>query len=147
MTLWKRKTPQIPTDLQLLDAIYKHHHSDFLRRKTQGKTQIYVPIKIEEVAETLGVDPQSIFGRLYYHLEHKHGYQKTEGDKIVKVPFFDIDIGGERHCIQFPLMMSILAGLRKEHRESRTAMWISFWAFVTSAASAVAAVIALWRSP
>jgi hypothetical protein len=145
MTLWKRKTPQIPTDLQLLDAIYKHHHSDFLRRKTQGKTQIYVPIKIEEVAGTLGVDPQSIFGRLYYHLEHKHGYQKTEGDKIVKVPFFDIDMGGERHCIQFPLMMSILAGLSTVNPEPLCKFRSG--AFVTSAASAVAAVIALWRSP
>jgi hypothetical protein len=92
----------------------------------------------------LKAEPNGIFGRLYYHLEKKYGYEEVSEGRNVKVPFFaSFDIPDQPHSIHFPQMMAILAGLRKEHSEARTAMWVSIAALVASGMSGVAAVISL----
>jgi len=133
MNLWKKKTTRIPTDLEILDAIYERYKDAYVGG-VEGKDRPvnYVSVDIPMIAEALGAEPNGIFGRLYYHLQPKYGYQKMVDDRMVSVHFFDIEIGGKRHCIHFPLMMSVLAGLRKEHSFSQTAMWISIIALGVS---------------
>jgi hypothetical protein len=131
MKFWKHEK-RIPTDLELLNAIYDQYHETYVKNKERPIN--YVSIDISKIAGILDAEPNSIFGRIYYHLQQKYGYEKMEDNKIVKVVFFDIEVGGKRHCIHFPLMMSVLAGLRTEHRESRTALWTSILAIVASAA-------------
>ena len=144
MRLWKRKTVRIPTDREILTAIYKHYNDDYVRGVEKGDGPLnYVSIDIPMVAKTLGVEPNSVFGRLYYHLEPRYGYERTVDDRVVSVQFFGIEIGGKRHCVHFPLMMSVLAGLQKEHRESRTAFWTSILALVSSAIGVAISLVAL----
>jgi hypothetical protein len=133
-----RKTPHIPTDLQILDAIYKRYHQtfrNFVKTQSDRSTKIYVPIDIKAIAETLGVDGDIVFGRLYYHLENKYGYTKGDGSRV---HLFTLDeIPGERHCINFPLMTSILAGLQDERSRYETANGLSALAILVALAAAV----------
>lgn len=121
--------PGIPTDLKILDAIYELHHEDFVSftsgEKKRG-SKIYVPIDCKNIADKLKVDRDLVFGRLYYHLEKKYGYRRDDGSVV---HFFDSRVGNDVHCVNFPLMTSVLAGLRQERK--------NFW---TSTAIAVAAL-------
>lgn len=125
--------PKIPTDLEILDAIYEFHHDDFISfgpGEKNRETKIYVPIDCRKVAEKLKVDGDIVFGRLYYHMEKKYGYRRDDGSVV---HFFDSRIRNEVHCINFPLMTSVLAGLRQERK--------NFW---VSTAIAVVALISSW---
>lgn len=139
--LWKRKIALIPTDLQLLDTIYERYRDTYEEGKQRPRN--YVPIDIHAIAKALDVEPNSVFGRLYYHLQPKYGYEKTIDDRIVSVHFFDIEIGGQRHSIHFPLMMSVLAGLRREHRESQIALWTSLLALGAAATGLIVSLVSL----
>ena len=139
---------RIPTDLEILDAIYEHYKDVYIGVVEEKEKPVnYIPIDIPMIAKVLGAEPNSIFGRLYYHLEQKCGYQKTVDDRIVTVHFFSIEIGGKHHCVHFPLMMSVLAGLQKEHRESRTAFWTSILALVASAIGLTISLLTLLMDP
>jgi hypothetical protein len=61
-----------------------------------------------------------VFGRLYFHLQHRYAYKKDDG---TNVDFFDIDSPAKSRIyrINFPYMASMLADLRHEnHRVMRT---------------------------
>lgn len=114
-----------PTDLQVLNAIYERYYAAFSNYQ-EGvgirSSKIYVPIDIPAISQDLGVDADIIFGRLYYHLEEKYGYAHENG---TKVPFFSMVVGGDRHCINFPYMASVLATLRDEDRKYKVATTIA----------------------
>ena len=72
---------------------------------------------IQQVASDLDVDPDMVFGRLYYHLEQKHGYSRPDGGIV---HFFALQIGtNERHRVQFPYLASVLAHLKDEEAKSQ----------------------------
>jgi hypothetical protein len=83
--LTRKKLPHIPTDLQILDAIYERYYqtyADFVKSKSDRSTKIYVPIDVGAIARVLDVDGDIVFGRLYYHLEDKHGYTRGDGSRV-----------------------------------------------------------------
>lgn len=57
----------------------------------------------------------SLFGRLYYYLDKKHGYKQDDG---TLVPLFSLKVGEDTHCVNFPLLVSVLASLQSEHLRS-----------------------------
>jgi hypothetical protein len=148
-----RKTP---TDLEILDLIYNDYYRTYLnfnKDNPQRETKIYVPIDIDKIANTLNVDNDIIFGRLYYHLNYKYSYKKDG----VTVPFFqDVILGANKapgkittivkkeiHAINFPYMASVLATLRDEDRKFRTATWIAAISAGISLVSILISIIAL----
>jgi hypothetical protein len=134
---------RLPTDREILRSIYDRYYHDFVsfeRDPTTRGTKIYVPIDIPAIAQTLGLEPEIVFGRLHYHLQPKYG--RVDGD--VRAPFFEVSFPGanperpERHVINFPLLESVLAELEYEHRKFRLPVAIS----MLSAAIAVLALLA-----
>jgi len=124
-----------PTDFELLNYIYERYYSTFssyTKEEADRDSKIYVPIDCAEVARHFGVDKDIVFGRLYYHLEKKYGYKQSDG---VNVPFFALRVGGDIKCINFPLLASVVAGLRQEYRKFWLATGISIGALVISAVS------------
>jgi hypothetical protein len=106
----------LPTDLAILNAIYERHYDRFVqfsRESPDRAAKIYVPIDIAPIAEELKVDRDIVFGRLYYHLQRKHGYTQDDG---AKVPFFTLQTGDDMHLVNFPLLASVLADLRDQRR-------------------------------
>lgn len=122
----------LPTDLKILNAIYDRYYdtyASFSEKKSNRSSKIYVPIDIEQIAKDLRVDGDIIFGRLYYHLENKYGYKQDDG---LQVHFFGMVIGGDRHCVNFPYVASILADLRDENRKHRIAISIAVFSLIIS---------------
>jgi hypothetical protein len=122
-----------PTDLQILNDIYDRYYptfKTFVKGAPDRSAKIYVPIDCNKTAEALGVDGDIVFGRLYYHLEKKYGYAQKDG---VRVHFFALKVGQDMHCVNFPLLASVVAGLRQDNRK--------FW--ITTIISVVALILAV----
>jgi hypothetical protein len=132
------------TDREILRLIYDRYYSDFVHFEREPKTRgmkIYIPIDIPAIGQALAVDPEIVFGRLYYHLGPK--YSRVDGQ--VEVPFFQKSFQRpgqplERHLVNFPLLESVLAELEYEHRKFRLPVLVSV---VSASVAAVALGIAL----
>ncbi|EIU7005240.1 hypothetical protein L5163_004633 [Vibrio parahaemolyticus] len=113
-----------PTDLKLLKLIFKLYYDDFADFEVGKRTtKNFVPIDVAMIARKLGVDEDIVFGRLYYHLNEKYGYEKADG-KSVSV--FCRNLGGDgKHSINFPLMSSILANLEDDALRYRNTIAIA----------------------
>jgi hypothetical protein len=115
---------KVPTDLEILEAIYTlcyHEFASFRKESPNARNaKVYVPIDVDKIASHLSVEKDIVFGRLYYHLNNKYSYTKPNK---TKVEFFALALGPEDKrevdCIQFPLMVSVLAELRYEQKVRR----------------------------
>ncbi len=123
---------KIPTDLEILNEIHSLYSHDYLIKRNDRDALIYVPIDCTRIAKNLGTDGNIIFGRLYNDLEHRHGYKKND-DSIVH--FFAYQIKNDMHCINFPLLSSVLAGLQREERKSNKSFLLSLSAIIISIVS------------
>lgn len=126
---------RIPTDLEILNTIYHLYNSTFVAFEEDDGTRdskIYVPIDCKKVASKLKVDPDIVFGRLYYHLEKQYGYKKDDGSNV---HFFALKVGNDSTCVNFPLMTSVLASLRHERKKFWIGTVIAVFALIISAVS------------
>ena len=102
-----------------------------------------MPIDIAAIAKDLKVDPDIIFGRLYYHLEHKYGYEQTHGPSEARVYLFAQNLGDEHHVVNFPYLASILADLQQDNRKFTNTMTL---ATIALGISLVAALISAFAA-
>jgi hypothetical protein len=110
----------IPTDLEILDAIYEQCYERFAaydKSAPDRKSKIFVPFDLEGIAAQLNVDGDIIYGRLYYHLNEKFGYDNKRGTRVLVYVW----IGDDGHSVNLPLVASILASLRQE----KSKFWIA----------------------
>jgi hypothetical protein len=127
----------VPTDY----AIYSHYYEQFAAFSIETPdraAKIYVPIDIQLIAKRLGVDVDLVFGRLYYHLEKKFGYKQADGTNVY---FFALAIGTDRHCINFPLLGAVLAGLKQERNRNLWAVGLGTTSLLVSVVSLVVSVM------
>jgi hypothetical protein len=106
-----------PTDLQILNTIHDRYYDEYVRFDEDSpsrSSKIFVPIDIEGIARELDVDPDIVFGRLYYHLEKRYGYEVEEN---VRLHFFTPRLGKDRNAIHFPYLSSVLSDLRSQNRK------------------------------
>lgn len=126
-----------PTDREILKKIHDRYYSDFCNYDEDNKkrsSKIYVPIDCDAIAKELKTDSDIIFGRLYYHLDKKYGYEQDDGSKI---PLFSMRVGGDKHVVNFPLLSAVLAELELSHFKflmplvlSIIALGMSIWNFI-----------------
>lgn len=145
---------RIPTDLQILQAIYDQYYSEFASHTPERKakaekdptlylriTKNYVPIDVELLGGKLGVDGDIIFGRLYYHLNKKYNYRQSSAPNGKPGPMVELFVNEgfkegnkkEIHCIHFPYMASILAELQTDHSRFNTSILVAVAGVVVSA--------------
>lgn len=98
-----------------------------------------VPIDIPAIADHFGVDPDSIFGRLYYHLDPKYGEPAVQGTPR-KVLFTPV-AGADQNCVNFPLLEAVLAGLWEERNRNLWALWISILSIGIALASLLVSLL------
>ena len=102
------------TDRVVLKKIYQMYYSEFCafdEVSPSRDSKMYVPIDCNLVAEKLGLDPDIVFGRLYYHLDKKHRYKQEDGSLV---PLFAFKVGSDNKAVNFPLLAAVLA----EHEQS-----------------------------
>ncbi|OGU37354.1 MAG: hypothetical protein A2068_11900 [Ignavibacteria bacterium GWB2_35_6b] len=123
------------TDLRLLKYIHKEYYNSFTNFSDENKTRsakIYVPIDCNKIAKKFKIDEDIIFGRLYYHLEKKYGYK---ADDNTHVPFFTLRVGKDSHCINYPLLDSVLSSLVDANKKFQLATAISIVSFIVALVS------------
>jgi len=126
---------RLPTDREVLGCIYSMHESAYpgsSPESPRGKNDPYVPVDVRAVAARLGIKPELLFGRLYYHLDAKHRYTQRDN---VSVHLFLLDVQGKGHSVNFPYLASILAEHEHEHRKLFWSMVFSVSALIVSLAS------------
>lgn len=109
-----------PTDLQLLEEIYRRYYREFTafsRDCPDRDTKVYVPIDIATIARHFGVDGDIIHGRLYYHLDHKYGIDRTNGERVPFFYFKEDAAPSDRHQVQFPILASAVAQLKESRNQ------------------------------
>jgi hypothetical protein len=129
---------KVPTDLKILEFIYKTYYKefkDFSRENKTRVTKIFIPIDISKIALHFKTDDDIIFGRLYYHLNNRYGYYND--GKTVK--FFQEVQGENKRCIHFPLLASALASLQEDHRRYRNTIIVTIWAILATVAATILA--------
>ncbi|WP_426994382.1 hypothetical protein [Methylomonas sp. CM2] len=130
----------LPTDRRILECIYEMYQNAYPGRElgeARGKYDPYLPINVTDVATRLGCLPELLFGRLYYHLDAKYRYEQDGG---AKVHLFSLQVGSERHCVNFPYLAAVLAEKDEEHSRQLWSLWLSIAALVLSVAAIVAQV-------
>ena len=126
-----------PTDREIQRRIHKKYYENFgkfdrEKPEPERSSKIYVPIDCEAIAKDLGVDPDIVFGRLYYHLDKKYGYINPDGSRV---HLFAFAVGKDRHAVNFPLLSAVLA----ESEES----WFRFTApFIVSGFALLVSILA-----
>jgi hypothetical protein len=113
-----------PSDFELLKAIYERHRRDFTLPRAAGSTGVFVAIDIPGVATALGTGADTVFGRLYHHLDHVYG-EEPRDDESGRRALFLARPGNEADCINFPLLEAVLAGLWQERNRQLWAVWAS----------------------
>ncbi|MFA5375339.1 MAG: hypothetical protein WC455_06275 [Dehalococcoidia bacterium] len=136
-----KKMKTLPTDLKIIDTIYERYYTTFASFSEDAKNRnnkIYVPIDVKIIADDLGVDPDIIFGRLYYDLDQKYRYEQPDGSTV---HFFARQLNEDHNCVNFPYMASVLSKLREENKKYRIATTL---AIVSLFVSAVALLISIF---
>lgn len=129
---------KLPTDLEILDHIYKTYTDDFRKYPIDDSDRsalIYVPIDVQRIAESLKTNPQVLFGRLYYHLDQKYGYTQ---DDDTKVHLFAFKVGKDLHCINYPYLAAIVSEKRTEHKRNLSALSLSIISLIVAVGSLIA---------
>jgi len=105
------------SDMAILVEMYEMYLPTFLERanRPNGNPQdkVYVPIDVDVLAKKLSMNRDVLWGRLYYHLDQKHGYERDGA----KTHLFAKQVGTEHHCINFPLVSALAA--EREHELRR----------------------------
>ena len=137
-----RPAERPPTDFELLKTIYERHRAEYGQITEGGrKAEVLVPLDIPAIAETLGVDAGSVFGRLYYHLDPKYGHEPDPKTGVRKV-FFTPVAGDDVNCVNFPLLEAVLAGLWQQRRRD---LWVTYTALVSLAIALASLIVSIAR--
>lgn len=105
-------------------------------------TKVFVPIDLPRIATDLGVDVDSVFGRLYFHLEPKYGEQKSQSGDPRKA-FFTPVLGGDQNCVNFPLLEAVLASLWQQQRRDQLAIATAVVSFAFALGALIVSIIAI----
>ena len=112
-----REAKRPPTDYRLLRAIYERHRAEyvsFVKEPRGRRGEDPGPIDIPAIAEDLHTDADSVFGRLYYHLDPLYGPPRPHS--TAPRVFFTPVAGDDQNCVNFPLLEAVLAGLWERWR-------------------------------
>ena len=123
-----------PSDFELLRAIYERHRGEFTEPGlTATATGVMIPIDVEAVAADLGTDADTVWGRLYHHLDRLYGEERRPGSsrRALFVP------SEAENMVNMPLLEAVLAGLWQERNRQLWAVWAS----AVSVAIALAALV------
>ena len=125
-----------PTDREILQEIHDRYLEKFggFKRGDPGAERESKIIDCEVIAKTLGVDPDIVFGRLYYHLNKKYVYTQDDG---TKVHLFALVVGKDKHAVHFPMLSAVLAELQQSWFQFKAPLVISAIALVISVISLV----------
>jgi hypothetical protein len=131
-----------PTDFELLRHIHERYADDFRSGYPGGRSsKPFVPLDIPAIADQFGVDVDSIFGRLHYHLEREYGERDQVGGRPRK-QFFVQKVGDDANAVNFPFLEAVLAGLWEQRRRDTLALWTAILSLGIALAALLVSILA-----
>lgn len=127
----RKKAANNITDRLLLKAIYEEYYSNFCASEIvveNRASRSYVIIDYLAISKKLGLDPDIVFGRLFYHLEKKYGYK----DGNIKAPLFALKGTEDKFAVNFPLLSAVVAELEQSYIRFTFPLLLSILAIVIS---------------
>jgi len=112
--------------------------ADFEANSAYRETRVLQPIEIPEIAEELETTADMVFGRLHHDLDRRYGEPPAMPGRARKA-FFTPRAGTQVHCVNWPLLVGILAGMWEERRRRYLTTGLSV-------ASLIVAIVALGAS-
>lgn len=141
-----RPSKPLPTDLEILNAIYDHHYNEFAFKAHERPRKTVLAIDISAIAEHLGVDADIVYGRLRYHLDERYQYQRdflnTEG-RVVRLFLAKVDFDLPADSVHFPYLASVLAELRADEKKRQTQVVIAWFSLGVSGLAVVISFVSL----
>lgn len=128
----RKKEANNVSDRRLLKAIYDQYYDDFCaydKNKSSRSSKIYVPVDCREISKQLNLDPDIVFGRLYYHLARKYRFAEADGKKI---SLFELRVANDKHVVNFPFLSAIVADLEQSFARYSLSLLLSGLAFAIS---------------
>ena len=124
---------RLPTDIKILNFIYKNYESDFQDFPSKNINRLVkniFPIDIDLIAQKFKVDPDIIWGRLYWFLNEKYNYDLKNGETLSLF----IERSTEPHFwVNYTYLSSILASLHQEENKNNWAIGIAIFSLIVSA--------------
>ncbi len=123
------------TDRLLLKEIYNIYYPEFCnydKNPDSRNNKIHVPIDCEMIAKRVNLEPDIVFGRLYYHLDRKYGYKKDDGSVV---HLFAKKVGDDWRTRNFLMLSAVLAELEQSYYRFTVPLFLSSMALVISIAS------------
>lgn len=120
------------TDRLLLKTIYDLYYDRFCELFIKDPNKItnnFVPIDCHLIGKKLNLNSAIVFGRLYYHLDKKYRYRQEDGNLV---PLFYLEMGGDIHVINYPLLSAVLAELDQDYYRFTLPLGVSFGALIIS---------------
>jgi hypothetical protein len=124
------------TDLEILQCIFDMYRPAYPGEMgPEGKhvNDPFVPVVVADIASRLNANANLIFGRLYFHLNKKHGYAQANGGIVY---LFTPKVGEKGHCVHFPLLTAVLAGERQEANKHK-------WTRIIAVAAVAISIVGL----
>jgi hypothetical protein len=121
----------LPTDRTVLRCIYDMYEAEYPGEKVgaEYKNDPYLAIDVRAVAAKLDTKPELLFGRLHADLGKRY-CQRI--DERTTIPLFSAVVGQRKHCVHFPYLAAVLAGLEQEFRRHMLSFWLSCVAIAIS---------------
>jgi hypothetical protein len=133
---YARNVTRPPTDFELLRAVYELHRE---RYEQAPEPVVALPVDIPAVAKNLGVEVNSVFGRLYHHLDRIYGERPDEKGR--RRFFFTPKAGTDVNCINFPHLEAVLAELWQQRDRDVRTYWTAIASLVISAVAVVVSIL------
>lgn len=125
--------PQIPSDRAIFEVIYSKYLAEYLKDvANQTPRRVYLPVNLTAIAQQLGCNVHILFGRFYSDLRQRYNADRREG---FSHSIFEPKAGPDRHCVNFPYLVAILAGMREEAQRQWLTWTLSLLALAVSAFS------------
>ena len=125
---------------QVLRRIYDMYLPKYPFNPEKGPIgQVMIPIDVEAVASSLGMNKYLLFGYLTSYLDHKYRHKTGENSAV---HLFAPVVGDMRHAVNLPYLAAILAGHDQEHSKFAWSLGVSLVALALSVGAIIAQLVA-----
>lgn len=111
---------KLHTDREILRCLHDMYVADY-----PSKGDPFIQIDMGQVASQLRCAPELLYGRLYFDMGTRLRHRDPRDPSLTLASVYEKVAGSQRNVINFPYVVSLLAGMEFENRRNRAAVVLS----------------------